>query len=527
VLLLTVYPRYVPHDEGNGKWDNHDVNAVTDHVLAGETVSGFLAYPYSYIVRSLGAGLYDAINAIGTRVYGGADDEGLIDGADLGAVVQAATNAGSTVIFGDGTFTFTVAKYFIGDEITQTFPIGCRLKDDIHIVISKGATVTQADGLQLRVLFGGNLGGTYNGVALSGVVFEVYGMIDGNYGAQSYTQPSTEFEACPIALYAAKSSFPIIRAKEFGRYGALVIYGAYNNVGEIYTETSYDVTHHQANAVNLERCEETIVSQIIGTNLDGRGVQISDGGHNIIIKAINTYGCFGNLLLTSASALAVKAISIGQIVSAGHYGDIVGGYGILIAMSEGLGQVSDITIDSAIISSASADGIKISLGTPATARVKRVTIGQAILFNNGQHAGTNCALILGYCDDVKIGSLIAYDDQTPKTQYWGITFGASVTNFLLKGGNITGNTDTVNGYTTAKGVMEHVVGFLTINHGESTGTGAQQTIPHGLGATPTWVRFWDYSGTDEADVDLLAASDAVNIYPRATNGKNYLWEAYI
>jgi len=77
---------------------------VVDHVLAGETVTGFLAYPYSYLVRALAGGVYDAIDAGGTRVYGGPDDAGGVDGADADAVIIAALAAGANVTLDEGTF---------------------------------------------------------------------------------------------------------------------------------------------------------------------------------------------------------------------------------------------------------------------------------------------------------------------------------------------------------------------------------------------------------------------------------------
>ena len=504
-----------------------DWNAMVDRIN-GLVPTGYFTSPYSFLIATAvvgGVTYYYANNAFQT-VYGGhnwAVVSPTVNGTDLAAVVQAAINAGSTVVFGDGTFTFTVAKYSPGDA---TYKIGCYLKDNVHVIISKGATITQANGLKLQVFFAGHLWGTGSGEQLSGVTFEVYGMIDGNYGNQSYTVPDTAFEACPIALYATKSSFPIIRAKEFGRYGALVLYGAYNQIGEVYAETSYDVTHHQASGVDLERCEETNFGRVIGAYLDGRGVQIADGGSNIIIEAINTYNCYGNLLICVASALAVKGISVGKVVSGGHYTS--GGYGaILITAGDGFGGVSDIAIDSASISGASDDGIKIvNFGTPHTAVVRRVTIGSAILYNNHQHGGDG-GLALAHCNNVTIGFLHAYDDQGVKTQYWGIKLGDEVTGLLINGGSVAGNVDTVDGYTTAKGKILNVVAFLTMNHGATTGTGARQTIAHGLGATPSYIRFWDYAGNDRANVYLDLASDTTNIYPLAVLNKIYLWEAYI
>lgn len=101
------YPRYVPHSTGDGKWTDTDINAVVDHVLAGETVSGYLAYPYSFLVRIIG-GKYQAISSTGTLTYGGVDDAGTIDGDDAGAVINAAVAActtGGTVYIKNGVYT--------------------------------------------------------------------------------------------------------------------------------------------------------------------------------------------------------------------------------------------------------------------------------------------------------------------------------------------------------------------------------------------------------------------------------------
>lgn len=95
------YPRYVPHTTGSGKWNHNDINAVVDHVLAGETVTGYLAYPYNFLIRNV-AGVYDAINSTGTLTYGGTDDAGGVDGGDFEAVYTAVDTAcgnGDKIVF--------------------------------------------------------------------------------------------------------------------------------------------------------------------------------------------------------------------------------------------------------------------------------------------------------------------------------------------------------------------------------------------------------------------------------------------
>ena len=64
------------------------------------------------------------------------------------------------------------------------------------------------------------------------------------------------------------------------------------------------------------------------------------------------------------------------------------------------------------------------------------------------------------------------------------------------------------------------------NRGTSTGTGSQQTIAHGLSATPNRVLVWpsaDPSGT----VVVIGTPTDTNILVTVTNGKSYIWEAEV
>lgn len=63
------------------------------------------------------------------------------------------------------------------------------------------------------------------------------------------------------------------------------------------------------------------------------------------------------------------------------------------------------------------------------------------------------------------------------------------------------------------------------NAGSSTGTGAQQTIPHGVADTPTVVILWNIQ--DGANPYQSAAADATNIYITAVLNQDYGWEASI
>jgi hypothetical protein len=78
--------------------------------------------------------------------------------------------------------------------------------------------------------------------------------------------------------------------------------------------------------------------------------------------------------------------------------------------------------------------------------------------------------------------------------------------------------------TVSNTIISENQGYKTENWGTSTGTGAQQTIAHGLAATPNNV-FLTPTATGATEASLTAASDATNIFPTVTNLKTYQWYA--
>lgn len=93
--------------------------------------------------------------------------------------------------------------------------------------------------------------------------------------------------------------------------------------------------------------------------------------------------------------------------------------------------------------------------------------------------------------------------------------------------NLDLNTNTLGAVSISAGdsdyEFEGCLGFITKNRGSSTGTGAQQTIAHGLAGIPDYV--WFSNVEDGANPYLSAASDATNIYVTAVAGKDYVWKA--
>jgi len=106
---------------------------------------------------------------------------------------------------------------------------------------------------------------------------------------------------------------------------------------------------------------------------------------------------------------------------------------------------------------------------------------------------------------------------------YGVSYNvAGQTNYLhnyYMSGNVTGDFEATAGTLKRTNLEE----LPTVSRGLSTGTGAQQTIAHGLQATPTYVWFGNIE--DGANPYQSAAADAVNIYVTAVNLKDYAWKA--
>ena len=73
------------------------------------------------------------------------------------------------------------------------------------------------------------------------------------------------------------------------------------------------------------------------------------------------------------------------------------------------------------------------------------------------------------------------------------------------------------------GIVHHNQGYVTENSGASTGTGAQQTVAHGLGFTPTRQQVSLSPGSATAVPYHSADPDGTNIYVTAANLQAWYW----
>lgn len=117
--------------------------------------------------------------------------------------------------------------------------------------------------------------------------------------------------------------------------------------------------------------------------------------------------------------------------------------------------------------------------------------------------------------------LILYGNQI-KNHTTGLNFNAGCLNAQAYGNYFDNNTtDVVNNGTNCR--VHHNQGYITENKGSSTGTGAQQTIAHGLSYTPTAADIILWNIENGANPYHSAAPDATNIFVTAVINQDWGW----
>jgi len=146
----------------------------------------------------------------------------------------------------------------------------------------------------------------------------------------------------------------------------------------------------------------------------------------------------------------------------------------------------------------------------------------AIAYNNDQANATKMG-IYGYdCLHVTIHGRI-FDNQGIKTQDRPIVSLGSSDYWIIEGCDLTDGGADVLSLVGSNNIVRNNIGYVTENSGTATGTGAQQTIPHGLSFTPTKGDIILWNIDDGANPYHSAAPDATNIYITAVNGKDWGW----
>lgn len=156
--------------------------------------------------------------------------------------------------------------------------------------------------------------------------------------------------------------------------------------------------------------------------------------------------------------------------------------------------------------------------------IKNSGQGASATYDDGMMLFDGTYLVAGSVDNLIIGNR-CFDDQGVKTQSYGVKTFQNADRNIIVGNNVRDNKDGGMSLVGSNNIVRDNLGYITENSGSSTGTGAQQTIAHGLATTPTLVLLSDKESG--ANPYQSAAANATNIYITAVVNQDYSWKAEV
>jgi hypothetical protein len=459
------YPRKYPTGESDLKNTYQDWNAMVDRVN-GFTPSGTFRSPYNFLIDFDDTDYY-ASNAFQV-VYGGPDDAGTVDGADLEAVINAALSAMTE----GGTLTFA-GKDFDAAGKTFSIPAGVKLQGQgwmdnfiTYGYIDRTGTTLRCSELQIH--------GSGNAAA------------DRKYG-------------CALENLFISGAVSLKWAGEV-------------NLDNVYidnTGNSYCLKSDSSWTVNL------------------RGVRLQNADYGLLVNNTNAEDAGSTIFMTNCFP-HFNGYGIYADASINHRLQFCNGW--IEAERAFKGYALDISNSKIVMGNFDYNAVECSIlrgntvtfsGTSNGTALKLLENGSAYL-SSGYIGGFDQAFYQEATTDLHYTGEIEYCDQlfepTANAANRRARINGRVTN--LSANPAIGLTPTVWKYDGSTSET-----ILSTNAGSTTGTGAEQTIAHGLSDTPLYVWFTDIE--DGANAYQSSAADATNIYVTAVEGKDYAWRVDI
>lgn len=439
--------------------------------------SGGALGAYSYLIQINGADC-EAYSSAGVLTYGGATDEGGVDGANHAAVIQAAINALPTANVRTGIIFFKVGTYNIAADITigvQTQIIGESVQGVIFNVtanLTNGCfVITSSAGLSSGWNFS-NFRIDLNQMNGNGI-YSIY--------------------ACRATGYKKHRMQDLIILEVKAGYAGIDLTNLFHASIDNILITTY-------NDGIVIRSDETM--------------NWGNSALNNIYISLLANDCIGMDIIGGAGsedkALNVSTINRFQTYQAA--GAYTGTIGLRITND------ADITLTQLDIEHAK---YGVYLDT-----CHRIMFVNPYIFNTIA-AECACVYLTGVCYQCNMvgGTLLTGDNAAAIAWDDNSTPSGARRNYITSGANVQYRYDLTNTYVRESYLWGNGASKRSENMGTSTGTGAQQTIAHGLGKTPVYVFLSNIE--DGANAYQSAAADGTNIYITAVNGKDYSWSAFI
>jgi hypothetical protein len=519
---MTVYPRYVPTGTGTGKWNDNDINAVVVAILTGRTTTGYFANPYTYMIRAI-AGVYDAIDSTGNVVYGGIGNVGLIDGHDLKAVLQATINA---------------ARGTVNHALT-----GDAARIDVHATIAFSGDMTlAAGGIDLADINDLRLictDGTFTVQTNDPVVFDCTNSQWVRFENFWWIIPATYHPDCLFLLardISGASSSPIFfRHCIFDDHlsagcDAALLYNFASESTLIESCWFYHVKHAivftSNNIFNLTSTFKTIDDGTVPPGYSCNGLTLDNAAFT---KAYwETVFPYYQVYMDCCRDIVVGNMSyFGNGINEPNYAffaDMTNGYITNLVVSDSIIEGKVITTNAVVAANSNMMGAKFTnnyIKKEPGDTYKVVDLNRAGMWCyrwnwKGNDFHNNAETYEFELPEISECELDFRDSQCDPTvviaEFW--------TSNLIMGSSAK---CTVTSFATGK-ITFLDTGGGTQSKGHSTGTGAQQTIAHGLIYEPDWDDvFLSERSSGGALAYQSAEPDATNIYVTATDEKDYNW----
>lgn len=388
------------------------METVLDDVTAPAARATLLLEDYSATLK-----LADVITKspwVDVRAYGAVGD-GVTDDT---TAIQAALDNGSvkTVLIPDGT-------YLISATLT--------LDTGIHLIISRGATITLDDDSDVDMIQNSDASNGNNSITISGD-----GVIDGNGDNQGVVTDAIQFTKCD------RTTIRDIEIDDMSGIG-INIQGSASNRLHIHDTRIHDCVSHGINFNGIAGLEGSLVNSNIIYTCGQNGIALQGGTKRIVVRGNICY----NNGTVNGNGIYVGEASENLIIGNRCYKnsiDALSGSGIGLNNAAGTHEHNQIVGNFCMLNGD--DGIDVVLGASADHNRFDLITGNYCLWNT--NSGIN--VMTAHATDGPTGHTIT-GNHCSLNGYHGINLNSDFLTSTTRGHTVTGNTCISNSQTSSLG----------------------------------------------------------------------------
>jgi len=265
-------------------------------------------------------------------------------------------------------------------------------------------------------------------------------------------------------------------------------------------------------AIHLTGCFDCVADSNVMSVVGNNGVYVSAGGLRNVVSSNHLYKVAGAGLYVQSTGGTMKAdynVFVGNTIVDAYQAGIMSSNGV--AENIYIGNIIHNTVGSGISLAGDREIVALNqVDTPAPAGIRLDNSNDTLISENFVKGSASYGIYVAV-DNNRIRLLNNSLFDKPITIHADSADTVIMDNYVPQGISDSGSGT----------VIKRNTGYVTENNGTSTGTGAEQTIPHGLAGTPTMVILWPATATPTES----SPADATNIYVTADNTEAWSWKA--